>query len=1230
MQSRHEPKLLVVFGCSYLLCAMLVCQPASAADPDVTQWSLPKDAIARLGKGNITAVAYSPDNTRFAVGGSYGTWLYDARTGEALKVFPNQSDYHIGAGDLAFSSDGRTLAVGLLWGIDLWDVTTGTYMKTLEAPDSGSVLSLAFLPVSFELASGHSDGTVKVWDTLTGEIYKTFTIKSDPTTEFLLDVSYVFQGQYLTATQRDGTVNLWYTKPQTVITTKEDGTEVHRSTDPYEPVGTYSVLPATVFPEPELPDRNSNIPPEVYEARLEQYRTLNQRYYDLRGDAEGGELYVLPENPIGVYIKRPTNSLVFFDVDTITRIRKVPDFYFFDFIYTEYNDDLYGIRTMGDVAMRYLPDEGILLVWSAQGSAVFGVNLSTNEWTRLADLAPDGFSVHSFFSYIHLETGPPEGRLSVYPPGIVGDAPSNWYVIDGSIGEGGTTVSILDNSPDMGDIYHTSFEFSPNLTTIVGWYDDYWNVSDGWLWNVATGKNIAALKAHTIDVNGVAFSPDGALVAVASGGRIFLWDIATRENIEILEHTFWVDSREHVTVGGAFNKISISFSPDGQTLASAGGSPDYVFVWDVATGKKIAAYPMETYKSGASVISISYSPDGEHFVTGATDGKVVLWDADTGTRIRTIEAHAGPVQSISWSKDGSFFVTAGGYVPATVRRWNNDGEPAAAPNMLELEEFLIVENVSYSPCGTEVAVGTNSTILIWEIGTTDVNQDGTTDMKDVQLVSEHLRENTLGGDVNADGEVDIVDLVVTMKQRDVKDEKTEIAENVKVLPVEEWWDHNHIIAYAPDGQTIASIGAAGQPVVWDVATGIRLKTLGDYGHNGHGQYLGATSIISYSPDGTILATGSADGTVHLWDVSQKLVPKGPYNFLDVSYLPDTPTVQYYPAAKASEPIGTEFTVTLRITDALPSTITGYEIDLQFDNKVLRYVESMNGDYLPEETFVVPTIVNGNQLKLAAASGAGVNQSSGILASVTFEVVCEEPAPLKVSSVRLTQGICVVYPAVKQIELHNPDAAVPPRIKGDVNRDGTVNIQDIVKVAASFGSTGVNPADVNCDGEVNIQDLVQVASLIGNAAAAPVLATLHHTDQLTREEVQHWLTQTQQLDRTYPNVQRSIRFLEQLLLALTPKETALLPNYPNPFNPETWIPYQLSAPGEVKIEIHAVDGSLVRTLSLGHQATGSYQSRTRAAYWDGRNSIGEPVASGVYFYTLTAGDFTATRKMLIRK
>ncbi len=204
------------------------------------------------------------------------------------------------------------------------------------------------------------------------------------------------------------------------------------------------------------------------------------------------------------------------------------------------------------------------------------------------------------------------------------------------------------------------------------------------------------------------------------------------------------------------------------------------------------------------------------------------------------------------------------------------------------------------------------------------------------------------------------------------------------------------------------------------------------------------------------------------------------------------------------------------------------------------------------------------------------------------------------------------------------------IAEDVNADGIVNIQDLVLVAANFTRTGKNSADVNTDGIVNIVDLTLVAGAIGTTAAAPSMWKLDQEIAPTRSEIEVWLRQARQMNLTDPAFQRGILMLEQLLASLTPKETALLPNYPNPFNPETWIPYRLAESAKVSIAIYAAHGKLVRRLALGHQPVGLYESRSRAAYWDGRNALGEPVASGVYFYTLTAGDFTATHKMLIRK
>ena len=206
---------------------------------------------------------------------------------------------------------------------------------------------------------------------------------------------------------------------------------------------------------------------------------------------------------------------------------------------------------------------------------------------------------------------------------------------------------------------------------------------------------------------------------------------------------------------------------------------------------------------------------------------------------------------------------------------------------------------------------------------------------------------------------------------------------------------------------------------------------------------------------------------------------------------------------------------------------------------------------------------------------------------------------------------------------------PIYAESDVNQDGTVNIQDLVLVANQIGLPGAADgelnADVNADGVVNILDLVQVANAIGTgSAAAP---TIHHA---TTEQVQHWLAQVKAADDGSPDFRRAIRVLEALLRTVLPETTVLLPNYPNPFNPETWIPYQLANASDVQITIYDTKGAIVRTLGLGHQAAGYYTDRNQAAYWDGRNGLGENVASGFYFYQLQTDDVSHLRKMVILK
>ena len=202
--------------------------------------------------------------------------------------------------------------------------------------------------------------------------------------------------------------------------------------------------------------------------------------------------------------------------------------------------------------------------------------------------------------------------------------------------------------------------------------------------------------------------------------------------------------------------------------------------------------------------------------------------------------------------------------------------------------------------------------------------------------------------------------------------------------------------------------------------------------------------------------------------------------------------------------------------------------------------------------------------------------------------------------------------------------------GDVNRDGRVSILDLILVSQQLGKrvSAGSAVDLNGDGIVSILDLILVSQGIGNTTtpAAPSAGTY----SIDAAVIEAWIAQARLEDDGSLAFKEGIENLQKLLASLIPEETALLANYPNPFNPETWIPYQLAEAADVTLTIYDMNGQLVRRLRLGHQAAGMYQSRSRAAYWDGRNQLGESVASGLYFYTLTAGEFTGTRRMLILK
>lgn len=209
--------------------------------------------------------------------------------------------------------------------------------------------------------------------------------------------------------------------------------------------------------------------------------------------------------------------------------------------------------------------------------------------------------------------------------------------------------------------------------------------------------------------------------------------------------------------------------------------------------------------------------------------------------------------------------------------------------------------------------------------------------------------------------------------------------------------------------------------------------------------------------------------------------------------------------------------------------------------------------------------------------------------------------------------------------------IPPMLPWDINNDGIVNIQDLILVSNSFGEAPSEypKVDINKDGHVNIIDLLLVAAHFGEScnATAPISTLLLSEDAGLVDE---WLTAARLADDGSTVFRQGIAALELLINTTTPTETVLLPNYPNPFNPETWIPYDLAEDADVDIHIYNLKGESIRHLKSGFQMAGTYRTPSRAAYWDGRNAVGESVASGIYFYTLQVGHTKTTRQMIMRK
>ena len=257
-------------------------------------------------------------------------------------------------------------------------------------------------------------------------------------------------------------------------------------------------------------------------------------------------------------------------------------------------------------------------------------------------------------------------------------------------------------------------------------------------------------------------------------------------------------------------------------------------------------------------------------------------------------------------------------------------------------------------------------------------------------------------------------------------------------------------------------------------------------------------------------------------------------------------------------------------------------------------------------------------KLYWTNARGRIQSANLDGSGIRNVVKGLIAPSQL----LTAGANTDEPVAKQPTKKDTSAY-------DVNGDGKVDNVDASLVASGL-DTGNAKYDVNKDGAVNFLDLLLIFdNRDAGAAGAPTVVGMQLT-AVQRDRIEAQIDLLIATGDRSAAAMRTLVYLQQLLVTARPEKTQLLANYPNPFNPETWLPYELATDTDVRITIYNAQGIVIRTLQLGQQSAGYYTDRERAAYWDGRNAFGEQVASGVYFYQLETDTMSALRKMVILK
>ena len=700
-------------------------------------------------------------------------------------------------------------------------------------------------------------------------------------------------------------------------------------------------------------------------------------------------------------------------------------------------------------------------------------------------------------------------------------------------------------------------------------------------------------------ISQIAYSPDGKLLGAAGSIGVWLYDAVTMKEVGFLEST-----PDHLT--------SLAFSPDGKTLA-AGSFYKAVQLWDIEERRKIEVLT----DHWGRVSSVAFSPDGEYLaasegkgihlwniqkkepitilkqkdpvwnpepvslVTFSPVGEIIasvedgdnnnvihLWDAQQRRALGILEGHTAQISFIAFSPDGRTLVSGG--ADWTVQLWD-----VANRRQVGLLDRAAICG-AYSPDGKILALGYKK-ILFWDVLQRKV-------LGEVSCQTEEVVSSLA---FSSDGERLAAICGWTDAETRIGVWEVQSLKRLEELNAHAKWVEFEI--FSADSKTLVSVGDAIR--LWDIERREVISSL----------QVGYTYPIALSPDGKLIAYQQSRGQIHLWDIQHQrridVWEAYPRWVRELAFRPDGKLLA---SADSNGLIRLWEIETRKMVGELNPPLSQNMEAIQFtqDGKTLISVGRVM-TYL----WNVETEAPIGQLSHGASRGVGLTPDGRLLASAAASSKPNGPNIRLWDLGKREQIGGLKYSLVNVLAL-SPDGKFLATSSGGLGfgRDAAIQIW-----------------------EVETWELV--ADLLGHTGTVHTLAFSPNGKWLASSG-SDGTTLLWEVNLPVPLAVESKSKRAITLGGL--KHSMLLQNFPNPFNPETWIPYQLTEDASVAVQIYDVQGTPVRKLDLGHKPAGTYLTRDAAAYWDGRNDYGEVLSSGLYFYQLRADGFSATRRMILAK